>query len=216
MFIKDNIEFKVVLDNKVTKAIFSALLLVTISFQILLSQGVPSLLFEAFAGGGGDGDGNRYAGPINNADSSERVIYCTFNENFKAPICQGTSRSDIIIGTVQEDFIEGKGNDDAIQGRAANDDIFGQKGNDDIQGGGGADNIYGENGDDLLYGGPEGDFMVGGKGNDELYGGPGEDIIEGGPGNNYFDCGDDYDIIIDFDPSKDIASNNCEDIRTDL
>ena len=40
--------------------------------------------------------------------------------------------------------------------------------------------------------------------------------IEGGSGNNYFDCGDDYDIIIDFDPSKDTASNNCEDIRTDL
>ena len=197
---------------------FSVLLLVTTSFQILLAQGAPGPLFEAFAGGSGssDGDGNRYAGPINNADSSERVIYCTFNENLKAPICGGTSRSDIILGTIQEDFIEGKGSDDAIQGRGANDDMFGQKGNDDIQGGGGADNIYGENGDDLLYGGPEGDFIVGGKGNDELYGGTGEDILEGGPGNNYFDCGDDYDIIIDFDPSKDIASNNCEDIRTDL
>ena len=95
---------------------FSVLLLVTISFQILLAQGAAGPLFEAFAGGGGgsDGDGNRYAGPINNADSSERVIYCTFNENLKAPICEGTSRSDIILGTIQEDFIEGKGSDDAI------------------------------------------------------------------------------------------------------
>ena len=199
----------------VAKAAFITIVL-TISSQTLLYQGTPNLSFKAFAGDGGDGDGNRYAGPINNADSGEKVIYCTFNENVKAPLCQGTSHSDIILGTIQEDYIEGKGSDDAIQGRAANDDIFGQKGNDDLQGGAGADNIYGENGDDLLYGGPEGDFIVGGNGDDELYGGTGEDILEGGPDSNYFDCGDDYDIIIDFDPSKDTASNNCEDIRTDL
>lgn len=165
---------------------------------------------------GGDGDGERYTGPINQGDSQEKIIYCTFNQEVKSPLCEGTSRSDIIIGTVQEDFIKGKGSDDALQGRASADDIFGGDGDDDIQGGEGSDNIYGEDGNDLLYGGLDGDYLVGGKGNDELYAGDGEDLLEGGPGSNYFDCGDDYDIIIDFDPSKDVASNNCEDIRTDL
>ncbi|NOJ32932.1 MAG: hypothetical protein DA329_12425, partial [Candidatus Nitrosocosmicus sp.] len=66
---------------------------------------------------GGDGDGERYAGPINQGDSREKIIYCTFNQEVKAPLCEGTSRSDIIIGTLQEDFIEGKGSDDALQGR---------------------------------------------------------------------------------------------------
>jgi Ca2+-binding RTX toxin-like protein len=170
-----------------------------------------------FASGDGDGDGERYRGPITKGDSSERVIYCTTTGvDLKAPLCQGTSKSDIIIGTSEDNFIEGKGADDAIQGQLGNDEILANDGNDDIQGGPGGDNVYGEDGEDLMYGGFDGDFLVGGKGDDELYGGPGEDILEGGPGKNYFDCGEDYDIIIDFKKDQDTASNNCEDIRVGL
>ena len=63
---------------------------IMLSLQILVCSSLSNFEFRAFAGGksggGGDGDGNRYYGPINNADSSERVIYCTFNENIKAPL----------------------------------------------------------------------------------------------------------------------------------
>jgi len=190
------------------------LTIAAVIYQPFLFSGLLSVSDIAFATG--DGDGKRYNGPLHGGGSSERVKYCTFNENLKAPLCVGTSKSDIIIGTLQDDFIKGKGADDALQGRTGDDDVFGNKGNDDIQGGVGNDNIYGQDGNDLMYGGPGEDFMVGGKDDDDLYAGLGEDILEGGPGKNYFDCGDGYDIIIDFDPSNDIASNNCEDVRIGL
>ena len=165
----------------------------------------------------GDGDGERYTGPITKGDSSERVIYCTTTGvDQKAPLCEGSSKSDIVVGTANDNFIEAKGADDAIQGEAGDDEILANDGNDDIQGGPGADNIYGEDGKDLIYGGFDDDYLVGGKGDDEMYGGPGADILEGGPGKNYFDCGDDYDIIIDFKKDQDTVSNNCEDIKVDI
>lgn len=54
-------------------------------------------------------------------------------------------------------------------------------------------------------------MLIGANGDDELYGGTGDDVLIGGKDGNYFDCGDDNDVIIDFDPDKgDTQSGNCE------
>ena len=47
-----------------------------------------------------------------------------------------------------------------------------------------------------------GDFLLGDRSNDEPYAGPWDDVLIGGPGVDYFDCGDWYDIVIDFNPLK--------------
>jgi hypothetical protein len=45
----------------------------------------------------------------------------------------------------------------------------------------------------------------------------GDDLLEGGLGTDYFDCGEGYDVIIDFRKAeKDTAQNNCEEIRTNV
>ena len=51
--------------------------------------------------------------------------------------------------------------------------------------------------------------------NDELYSGAGDDILFGSKGADYFDCGEGYDTIIDFAPTKgDTNSDNCEVVLT--
>ena len=67
--------------------------------------------------------------------------------------------------------------------------------------------------DDVIFAGFDSDFLSGGDGNDELYGDFGEDILEGGRGADYFDCGENYDIVLDYDPGDgDILANNCEEV----
>ena len=64
-----------------------------------------------------------------------------------------------------------------------------------------------------IFAGFDSDFLSGGDGNDELYGDFGEDILEGGKGADYFDCGENYDIVLDYDPGDgDILANNCEEV----
>jgi Ca2+-binding RTX toxin-like protein len=77
--------------------------------------------------------------------------------------------------------------------------------------------LYGGPNDDIIMASFGGDFLVGDKGKDELYGGPGDDVLIGGPGPDYFDCGDGYDIIIDFNPTNgDTHADNCEVVLSDL
>ena len=125
----------------------------------------------------------------------------------------GTPKKDVIIGGDGDDFIRGKGNDDNLQGRFGNDQLRGNDGDDNLQGGPGGDYLYGNDDEDVIFAGFEDDFVSGGDGNDELYGDFGNDILEGGRGADYFDCGENYDIVLDYDPGDgDILSTNCEEV----
>lgn len=101
-------------------------------------------------------------------------------------------------------------------------------GDDSLYGGEGNDELTGSDGNDKLYGGPDNDVLMAGIGsdllvgdkvkkNDELYAGPEDDVLIGGPGVDYFDCGEGYDIIIDFDTAEgDTYADNCEVVLSDL
>src|ERR687890_139528 len=63
------------------------------------------------------------------------------------------------------------------------------------------------------------DLMLGCNTPDIIYGKSGNDVLQGRSANDrlYGDCGDDLDVIVDFEPSKgDTHTNNCEDIREHL
>jgi hypothetical protein len=126
----------------------------------------------------------------------------------------GSNHKDVIIGGDGDDHIKGKDGDDNLQGRFNNDRILGNDDDDTIQGGPGGDYLYGNDGDDVIFAGFDSDFLSGGDDNDELYGDFGEDILEGGRGADYFDCGENYDIVLDYDPGDgDILANNCEEVH---
>jgi hypothetical protein len=125
----------------------------------------------------------------------------------------GTDKKDVIIAGDGDDFVRGKGAADNLQGRFGNDQIRGNDGDDNIQGGPGGDYLYGNDDEDVIFAGFEDDFLSGGDGNDELIGDFGNDILEGGRGADYFDCGENYDIVLDYDPGDgDILSTNCEEV----
>jgi hypothetical protein len=125
----------------------------------------------------------------------------------------GTDKKDVILGGDGPDFIRGKGADDNLQGRFDNDQLRGNDGDDNLQGGPGADYLYGNDDNDVLFAGFDDDFLSGGDRNDELYGDFGNDILEGGRGADYFDCGENYDIVLDYNPGDgDILANNCEEV----
>jgi hypothetical protein len=126
----------------------------------------------------------------------------------------GSNHKDIILGGDGDDYIKGKDGDDNLQGRFNNDRLSGNDDDDNLQGGPGNDYLYGNDGDDVLFAGFDSDFLSGGDGNDELYGDFGEDILEGGKGANYFDCGENYDIVVDYNPGRgDILADNCEEVH---
>ena len=128
----------------------------------------------------------------------------------------GTDKKDVIIGGDGQDYIRGKDGDDNLQGRFDNDQLRGNDGDDNIQGGSGGDYLYGNDDNDVIFAGFDDDFLSGGDGNDELYGDFGNDILEGGRGADYFDCGENYDIVLDYDPGQgDILANNCEEVIRD-
>ena len=125
----------------------------------------------------------------------------------------GTNDKDVIIGLDGQDIIKGKGDNDNLQGGFEDDKIYGNNGHDNIQGGPSQDLLYGNDGNDALFGGFDSDFISGADGNDELYGDFGEDLLEGGRGADYFDCGENYDIVLDYNPRDgDILANNCEQV----
>ncbi len=113
------------------------------------------------------------------------------------------------------DLVRGLEKDDVIQGAEGNDVLYGDDGNDKISGAGGDDKIFGGPGNDILKVSIGSNLLVGGKGDDELYGGLGTDVLIGGKGADTFDCGENFDIIIDFDlDDGDIQNINCEVIES--
>ena len=68
--------------------------------------------------------------------------------------------------------------------------------------------FYAGLGPNLLTGGG-GSMLSGGVGDDLLIGGGGHDVLSGGPGHDKFDCKGESDLILDFNPKDDVASNNC-------
>jgi Ca2+-binding RTX toxin-like protein len=173
----------------------------------------------AWAGGDShddDDDDDDNIPPLANGLPAEDL--CVKCENSKN-VLQGQG---LIVGTNHEDFIQGGTFDDQIFGKDVQDIIFadlgidrvyGGAGGDTVEGGPGNDQIFGEDGDDQLFGGFDDDLIVGGRGNNHIFGDIGNDVLKGGEdsGANYFDCGDGFDVIIDFNPAKgDVTAGNCE------
>jgi Ca2+-binding RTX toxin-like protein len=73
----------------------------------------------------------------------------------------------------------------------------------------GNDYLFGDSGSNLVFGGG-GNTIYGGKGNDNLYGGPDNDALTGGAGYDFFDRGEEADIVADFNAQKDTVSPNSE------
>ena len=154
-------------------------------------------------------------------DGVNNLIRCLGNEILPPTVCKGTNNNDkIVAGGVGFQTIFGLDGNDLIQGDINTDTIYGGDGNDVISGGEGTDSIFGNDGSDILYGdsgtnvifGGGGNFLYGGDGNDKLYGGSDNDVLTGGSGHNFFDCNEGADTVTDFDPQKDTANANCENL----
>jgi Ca2+-binding RTX toxin-like protein len=123
----------------------------------------------------------------------------------------GTNDDNYIIGSELDDTIYGKNGNDVILAIGGDDSVYAGKGDDTLYGGDGNNQLFGEDGEDNIIGGPFNDLLVGGKGDDHLIANFGDDVMLGGPGSNYFECGDGFDTVLDYSPSKgDIISNGCE------
>lgn len=193
--------------------------LIILSFGLLLTIGlfvnIESLIDTHAKNGNGD-DGNS-----NKRNCSETKIIIGTRSFTK-----GTECNDIIIGCpitpegtgcTSGDTLRGLERHDVLHGSVGDDTLYGDEGNDELSSSDGNDRLYGGPNDDILMASFGGDFLVGDKGKDELYGGPGDDVLIGGPGPDYFDCGDGYDIIIDFNPANgDTHADNCEVVLSDL
>ena len=133
-----------------------------------------------FSGGGGAGEGDRFAGV-------EFLI--------------GGSAGDVLSGT---SALAGGPGEDALRGTEERDSIFGGAGNDTLQGGGGDDEVDGEDGDDLLEGGAGDDRLredprEAENGKQSFIGvGPGSttgaDVGRGGSGDDIIDLGPEDDV----------------------
>ena len=123
----------------------------------------------------------------------------------------GSKGANTIIGTPFDDLIYGRNAPENINSLTGNDIIFGKGGDDNIQGAQLDDKLYGEKGDDVLMGSYENDYLSGGDGNDQLFGGDHDDTLRGGKGANLFNCGNGFDVVVDFDPqNSDVRTNDCE------
>jgi Ca2+-binding RTX toxin-like protein len=123
----------------------------------------------------------------------------------------GSKGANTIIGTPFDDLIYGRNAPENINGLTGNDIIFGKGGDDNIQGAQLDDKLYGEKGDDVLMGSYENDYLSGGDGDDQLFGGDHDDTLRGGKGANLFNCGNGFDVVVDFDPQNgDVRTNDCE------
>ena len=152
---------------------------------------------------------------INNVQAINVIIA---NDN----VTVGTDESDLINGCSyqkpdcsQGSMIDGLEDNDVLQGSSADDNLLGDEGDDQLTGSDGNDRLFGERGKDVLQAGFGADLLIAGSGNDELYAGPGDDVLVGGAGSDYYDCGDGYDVVVDFNPTKgDTTADNCEVILT--
>ncbi|MGA7368322.1 MAG: calcium-binding protein [Nitrososphaeraceae archaeon] len=191
--------------------------LITLSFGLLLTVGLVASVEYM-----NDSDAKNSSG--DNGDdrncSETNIIIGT------RTYTKGTECNDIIIGCPitpegtgcsSGDTLRGLERHDILHGTVGDDTLYGDEGNDELSGSDGNDRLYGGPNDDILMASFGGDFLVGDKGRDELYGGPGDDVLIGGPGPDYFDCGDGYDIMIDFNPANgDTHADNCEVVLSNL
>jgi Ca2+-binding RTX toxin-like protein len=166
-----------------------------------------------------DDDDNTPTPLANGLPTKDLCVKCENNKN----VIHGEG---LIVGTNHEDFIQGgtadflvndrifgKDMPDIILAEQGIDSVYGGAGGDTVQGGPGNDQIFGEGGDDQLFGGFDDDLIVGGSGSNHMFGNLGDDVLKGGEnsGANYFDCGDGFDAIVDFNPARgDVTAGNCE------
>ena len=193
--------------------------LIIISIGILLTVGFIVSIEDMNDSQAKNGNGSTNYDNGHNCDETNIIIGTrTFTK--------GTKCDDIIIGCPitaegtgcsSGDTLRGLERHDVLHGSVGDDTLYGDEGNDELSSSDGNDRLYGGPNDDILMASFGGDFLVGDKGKDELYGGPGDDVLIGGPGPDYFDCGDGYDIIIDFNPMNgDTHADNCEVVLSDL
>lgn len=137
-------------------------------------------------------------------------------------VLKGMNGNNTVFGGSGDDFVSGWGASDSLDGGSGNDELYGNKGNDNLVGGDGNDTInggdgndvlLGERGKDILYGGAGDDMLDGGYWKDTIDGGTGDDTLLGGDGHDdltggvgqdvfVFNVGDGYDVIHDFDGTK--------------
>jgi Ca2+-binding RTX toxin-like protein len=189
--------------------------MVTIAMHSVEPSASLSIMNKAWGGN----DENDNVPLANGLPTKDLCVKCENSKN----MIQG---SGLIVGTNHEDFIQGETADflvndqifgkdmpDLIFGEQGMDRVYGGSGGDTVHGGPGNDQIFGEGGDDQLFGGFDDDLIVGGSGSNHMFGHLGDDVLKGGESSdaNYFDCGDGFDAIVDFNPAKgDVTAGNCE------
>jgi len=230
---KDSFVDKLELAFFTNHSAFHHLIIVTTTITLLSLPGRPfsssytgsksSASFSAtniaWAGNDDNNNDDKTAPLANGLPAKDLCVKCENSKN----VIQGEG---LIVGTNHEDFIQGgtadflvndhifgKDMPDIIFAEQGIDKIHGGAGGDTVQGGPGNDQIFGEGGDDHLFGGFDDDLIVGGSGRNHLFGDIGNDVLKGGEnsGPNYFNYGDGFDAIIDFNPAKgDVTAGNCE------
>lgn len=192
---------------------------VIIFISIFSLAAISSVLPAAFAGDVTltmDNDRIINVPPTGTEVTSEAFVIDETEDNTVTPglagdPIYGAKGANTIIGTPYDDLIYGRNAAENINGLTGNDIIFGKGGDDNIQGAQSDDKLYGEKGDDILMGSYENDYLSGGSGNDQLYGGDHDDTLRGGKGANFFNCGNGFDVVVDFDAQNgDTRTNDCE------
>lgn len=102
--------------------------------------------------------------------------------------------------------IVGTRHGELLMGTDGADRIFARGGDDIVAAGAGDDLVYGGSGKDQLFGGDGADTIVGGGGADYLSGDYGNDLLIGGKGPDTYAFDDFWgnDVVVGFDPKKDI------------
>ncbi|SFJ04512.1 Ig-like domain-containing protein [Albimonas pacifica] len=121
---------------------------------------------------------------------------------------RGGGGSQRLAGTAADDLIYGGRGDDVLLGRVGDDRLFGGGQRDLLKGGADDDALRGGGGSDRLDGGEGDDVLRGGLGRDKLVGGAGDDRLAGGGGGDrfLFRPGDGADVLVDFDPARDVLA----------
>jgi Ca2+-binding RTX toxin-like protein len=161
-------------------------------------------------------DGPTFSDPVNYNFSRSRAPSndLTIGEDAHDGYPGGIPSSTEVHGTGGDDNIDHfeVGIAQRIYGFAGDDNITAGYSDDTIFGGLGDDTILANAGDDVAVGGDGDDFILGGAGNDSLHTGEGADQVFGGQGddfvflvddgqvdNIYFNAGDDFDVIDNFE-----------------
>lgn len=189
---------------------FFSLLLLTIGFQIFLSQHTEGREQKSKLGDIGN--------KIEGLDFNAGYFYGNVETCDDASTCVGTNNDDIIRAGNHEQVF-GRNGDDMIFGGLSNQ-LYGGQQDDIILAGAGSNIVDGESGDDTLMGSLGNDLLTGGKGNDKLFAGTGDTIMKGDEGSNHFDCplsllGLARAIVLDYNPDNgDTIAGVCKIVNT--